>query len=106
MARAAEQERRGRGRISEIDRLPPWADEAKSWAFEQLKERKLTQVEILDGLNDRLRAASLADDVTAAPPVISKSAFNRTALAIAIHGRRLAETRDIAAVLAPKLDQA
>jgi hypothetical protein len=106
MARAADHERRGRGRISEIDRLPAWADDAKAWAFEQLKERKLTQIEILDGLNDRLRAASLAEDVTAEPPVISRSAFNRTALAIAIHGRRLAETRDIAAVLAPKLDQA
>lgn len=95
-----------RGRISAIDQLPDWADEAKAWAFEQLKERKLTQLEILDGFNDRLRAASLAQDASADPPVVSRSAFNRTAMGIAMHGRRLQETREIAAVLAPKLDQA
>lgn len=106
MAGAAAHERRGRGRISEIDRLPAWADEARMWAFEQLKDRKLTQLEILDGFNDRLRAASLAEDASAEPPLISRSAFNRTAIHIAIHGRRMAETREIAAVLAPKLDQA
>jgi hypothetical protein len=105
MARA-DHERRGRGRISEIDRLPAWADEARTWAFEQLKERKLTQGEILDGFNARLKAASMAEDASAEPPMISRSAFNRTAIHIAIHGRRLAETREIAAVLAPKLDQA
>lgn len=95
-----------RGRISAIDQLPDWADEARAWAFEQLKERKLTQLDILDGFNDRLRAASLAQDASAEPPVISRSAFNRTAMSIAMHGRRLQETREIAAVLAPKLDQA
>ncbi|UGA45996.1 DUF3486 family protein [Bradyrhizobium quebecense] len=104
MARAEHE--RGRGRISAIDKLPEWADEARAWAFEQLKERKLTQIEILDSFNDRLRAASLSQDATAEPPQISRSAFNRTAMAIAIHGRRLQETRAIAAVLAPKLDQA
>jgi uncharacterized protein DUF3486 len=95
-----------RGRISAIDQLPEWADEARAWAFEALKDRKLTQIEILDGFNDRLRAASLAQDASAEPPLISRSAFNRTAITIATHGRRLTETREIAAVLAPKLDQA
>jgi hypothetical protein len=95
-----------RGRISAIDQLPPWADEARSWAFEELKLRRLTQLEILDGFNARLKAASMAEDASAEPPVISRSAFNRTAIAISIHGRRLQETREIAAVLAPKLDQA
>ncbi|MGJ5203598.1 phage protein Gp27 family protein [Bradyrhizobium sp. HKCCYLR20261] len=95
-----------RGRLSEIDKLPDWADEAKVWAFEQLKERKLSQLEILDGFNARLKAASLAEDATAEPPEISRSAFNRTAMKIAILGRRLEETREIAAVIAPKLDEA
>ncbi|WP_316171076.1 DUF3486 family protein [Bradyrhizobium sp. SZCCHNRI1058] len=95
-----------RGRLSEIDKLPDWADEAKVWAFEQLKERKLSQLEILDGFNARLKAASLAEDATAEPPEISRSAFNRTAMKIAILGRRLEETRQIAAVIAPKLDEA
>lgn len=95
-----------RGRLSEIDRLPEWADEAKVWAFEQLKERKLSQLEILDEFNARLRAASLAHDVSAPVPEISRSAFNRTAMRISLLGRRLEETREIAAVIAPKLDEA
>ncbi len=98
--------RHGRGRISAIEQLPEWADEAKVWAFEQLRERKLTQLEILDQFNARLRAASLAQDASAEVPEISKSAFNRTAIRIAIMSRRLEETRAIAAVIAPKLDQA
>lgn len=95
-----------RGRLSEIDRLPDWADEAKLWAFEQLKERKLSQLEILDGFNARLKAASMAEDMAAEPPVISRSAFNRTAIRIATLSRRLEETREIAAVIAPKLEDA
>lgn len=94
-----------RGRLSEIDKLPEWADEAKVWAFEQLRRRKKSQLDILDEFNKRLRAAALGEGITD-PPVISRSAFNRTALRIATLGRRLEETREIAAVLAPKLDQA
>ena len=99
-------ERWTRGRISAIDELPDWADEAKVWAFEQLKERKKTQLDILDEFNARLRAASLANDAAAEPPQISKSAFNRTAIKVAILSRRLQETREIAAIIAPKLDEA
>jgi len=95
-----------RGRISAIDELPEWADEAKAWAFEQLKKRKKSQLDILHGFNARLKAASLANDASAEVPHISRSAFNRTSIRIAIHGRLLEETREIAAVLAPKLDQA
>ncbi|WP_420132185.1 DUF3486 family protein [Rhodopseudomonas sp.] len=94
-----------RGRLSELDKLPEWADEAKLWAFEQLKERKLTQLEILDGFNGRLKVAAFEQGITD-PPVISRSAFNRTAIRIAMLSRRLEETREIAAVIAPKLDQA
>mgnify|MGYP003633537196 CR=1 FL=1 len=94
----------GRGRLSSIDQLPDWADEARVWAFEQLREKKLTQVEILDGFNERLRAAAWQEGISD-PPQISSSAFNRTALRIARLGRRLAETREIAAVLAPRLDE-
>lgn len=95
-----------RGRLSEIDQLPDWADEAKVWAFEQLKLRQRTQMDILEEFNARLRAASLAHDASAEVPEISRSAFNRTAMRVALLGRRLEETREIAAMLAPKLDQA
>lgn len=96
---------RGRGRLSTLDTLPAWADEAKLAAFNALKERKLTQLEILDQLNTDLRVAALAEGITEAPQ-ISRSAFNRAALRLAVLGRRLEETREIARVLAPKLDQA
>ncbi|MFG1318014.1 phage protein Gp27 family protein [Xanthobacter autotrophicus] len=96
---------RGRGRLSEIDRLPEWADEAKMAALVALKERKLTQLEILDQFNAALRAAAWENGVTD-PPQISLSAFNRTAVRLAVHGRRMEETREIAAVLAPKIDEA
>lgn len=95
----------GRGRISGLDTLPEWAEEAKFTAFVALKERKLTQLEILDQLNTDLRVAALANGV-AEPPQISRSAFNRKSMRLAVLGRRLEETREIAAVLAPKLDKA
>ncbi|MGD9767840.1 MAG: phage protein Gp27 family protein [Pseudolabrys sp.] len=93
-----------RGRLSSLDTLPEWADEAKLWAFGELKERKLTQEQILEEFNDRLRVAALLVGVTE-PPEISRSAFNRAALRLALLGRRLEETREIAKILAPKLDQ-
>jgi Protein of unknown function (DUF3486) len=98
-------ERRGRGQLSAIEQLPAWADEARVWAFEELKSRKRPQLEILDEFNTRLRQAALLEGIVA-PPVISRSAFNRTAMRLALLGRRLQETREIAAVLAPKLEAA
>lgn len=98
--------RRGRGRLSAIDRLPEWAEPARLWAFEQLKERKLSQLEILEEFNARLRALALHNGVIGEPPQISRSAFNRAAVRLAVLGRRLQETREIAAVLAPKIEAA
>ncbi|MPZ57603.1 MAG: DUF3486 family protein [Rhizobiales bacterium] len=95
---------RGRGRLSAIETLPDWADEAKLWAFTELKERKRAQLDILEEFNTRLRQAALMQGITD-PPAISRSAFNRTAIRLAVLGRRLEETREIAAVLAPRLDQ-
>lgn len=96
----------GRGRISSIDRLPEWCDDATRWAFTALKERQLTQLEILDGLNERIRAAAWEQGLTDPEqiPQISRSAFNRRAMRLATLGRRLEETREIAAVLTPKLE--
>lgn len=95
----------GRGRLSDIDRLPAWADEAKIAALTALKERKLTQLEILEQFNAALRTAAWEQGITS-PPQISGSAFNRAALKLAVHGRRMEETREIAAVLAPKIEEA
>jgi hypothetical protein len=105
MVRARDGNGRGRGRLSALDQLPPWADEIKLWAFNELKERKRAQLEILDEFNERLKTAAWSNGVTDQQPV-SRSAFNRTAMRLAVLGRRLEETREIAAVLAPKLDKA
>lgn len=96
----------GRGRISSIDRLPEWCDEAVRWAFTALKDRDLTQLEILDGLNERIRAAAWEQGLTDPNliPQISKSAFNRRAMRLAAVGRRLEETREIAAILTPRFE--
>ncbi len=94
-----------RGRLSSLDTLPDWADEAKLWAFGELKARQRPQLEILDEFNAKLRSAAWEQGVTD-PPQISKSAFNRVSMRLAVLGRRLEETREIANVLAPKLDQA
>lgn len=94
-----------RGRLSSLDTLPAWADEAKMWAFGELKARQRAALEILDEFNARLRTAAWENGVTD-PPQISKSAFNRASMRLAVLGRRLEETREIARVLAPKFDQA
>ncbi|PZP13785.1 MAG: hypothetical protein DI607_08375 [Sphingomonas hengshuiensis] len=96
----------GRGRLSFWDTLPDWAEPARVWAFEQLKENKLTQLDILDGVNERLRAAAWQEGVTSDVPQASRSSLNRVAMKIAELGRRLRETREIAAILAPKLEAA
>jgi hypothetical protein len=95
----------GRGRISSIDKLPAWCDEAVRDAFTALKEAKLTQIEILDGLNGAIRAAAWEEGITDPDkiPQISKSAFNRRSMRLAAMGRRLEETREIAAILTPRL---
>ena len=94
----------GRGQLSAIERLPDWADEARTWALAALKERKLTQVEILDEFNARLRATAWEQGISD-PPQISPAAFNRTSMQIAVSARRLAETTAVAKALAPRLDE-
>ncbi len=94
----------GRGRISSIDRLPEWCDEAVRAAYTALKEAKLTQLEILDQLNGAIRSAAWAQGITDGIPQISRTAFNRRSLRLAKMGRRLEETREIAAILTPKFE--
>jgi hypothetical protein len=88
--------RRARGRLSSVDLLPEEADEDVLWAWEQLRRRRRTQSEILDQLNLRLQLKNITP--------ISKSAFNRAAIRLMRMAARLEETREIAGVLAQKLD--
>lgn len=91
-------ETRGRGRLSSIDLLPDEARPHVMAAMAELKERRRTQDDIREELNTHLLAMGLAP--------VSRSAFNRTALWLAGYGERLTQAREVAAVLAEKLDEA
>jgi hypothetical protein len=96
--------RLGRGPLSTIDRLPDWAGPAVIDANEALKGNKLTQIEIHEAFNAQLRALAFAEGIVSDVPQISRSAFNRRSMRLATIGRRLAETREITAVLASRLE--
>lgn len=79
--------RKGRGRLSTIEMLPDDADEAIAWANQELREGKLPQTVILVGFNDRLVAKGIKP--------ISKGAFSRYSIRMAIEGRKLEASRAI-----------
>lgn len=87
-----------RRRLSSIDLLPDEARPDIAWAYEELKERKMPQLAILDELNKRLADRGLKG--------VSKSAFNRRALWLIGQGDAILKAREIAAVLGEKLDKA
>lgn len=93
----AKKHKEGRGRLSKIDLLP---DEARPFvvtAIEALKVRERTQEAIREEMN--LGLLSLGLDP------ISKSSFNRHALQVAAFGRQLQQAREVAAIMAEKLDE-
>lgn len=79
--------REGRGRLSSIDLLPEEAEPDIVWALEQLRERTMPQVAILDEFNGRLADRGFGK--------VSKSAFSRWSVRKAIQFRRLDEVRAI-----------
>lgn len=86
-----------RGRLSSIDLLPEEAAPDIAWAFEEIKARRMPQLQILAELNKRLADRGLGK--------LSKSAFNRKVLWLVGHGEAILRAREIAAVLAEKLDE-
>jgi hypothetical protein len=89
-------QRKGRGRLSSIDLLPPEADHILAWAFQELKERDRTQLEIWFDFNAKLAELDLGP--------ISKSAFNRHSIRLASMARRHEEVRAITAALTERLE--
>lgn len=89
---------RGRGRLSTIDTLPEAAEPVVATALQELRQRKKPQLQILAELN-----GSLAD---LGVKSISKSAFNRKALWLAAYGQQLENAREIASIMAERLDAA
>jgi uncharacterized protein DUF3486 len=86
-----------RGRLSTIDLLPEEATVDIAWAFEEIKARRQPQLAILAELNRRLADRGLKG--------LSKSAFNRKVLWLIGHGDAILKAREIAAVMAEKLDE-
>lgn len=96
-------ERVTRGRLSSLDLIPEAGQDDIVWAMAQLNLRSRTQEDIRFELNDRLEAKGIEG--------ISKSAFNRKAVAVAKANWRLAEARamfqGVAEYLTPdKIDDA
>lgn len=87
---------RGRGRLSSIDLLPIEAEEDVVWAWGELRRRKLTQQEIHEQLNLRLKLKGLDG--------ISASAFSRKAVRTARIAHRLGEVREIADALSSRFE--
>lgn len=76
---------RGRGRLSTMDMLPDTAEEALIWAHNELRARRMPQVEILRRMN-----AMLADQGI---PPISVGTFSRYSVRLAIHAHKLDAAR-------------
>jgi hypothetical protein len=87
-----------RRRLNSIDLLPEDAQPDISWAYEELKARNMPQLQILAELNKRLADRGLKG--------ISKSAFNRRALWLMAQGDAIIRAREIASVMAEKLNDA
>lgn len=94
----------GRGRLSFWDTLPEWGDGARLWAFQQLAERTLSQIDILDGVNERLRAAAWQEGITADVPQASRSSLNRLSMRRASAVRKMAEAKAMYEGLASQFD--
>ncbi|MEM7667522.1 MAG: DUF3486 family protein [Pseudomonadota bacterium] len=92
----AARKRTGRGQLSSIEMLPSEADEAVRWAAGKLREREMTQLEILEQFNAQLADLGIGSN--------SKYAFNRHSMKMAEIARRMENTREITAVLTDKLE--
>ena len=99
---AKRKKKRGRGRLSSIDLLPPECTPIIVWASEQLRDRDRTQLEIYDEFRaklETLRAEHRRDF-----DIPSPSAFGRFSIRLAEVARRLETTREISGALATRFD--
>lgn len=83
-----------RGRLSSIDLLPDEAWPHVRAALDALAERRRTQEDIRNELNNHL--------LTLGCDPVSRSAFHRKALQLAVVGEKIRAAREIAAVFAEK----
>lgn len=94
--------RKGRGRLSGIDLLPPEASEIIVWANQQLMERKRTQLDIYAEFKTKL--IGLQGGLGRGFDIPAFSSFSRFSLQKAEDQRDLAMQREIASALAAHFD--
>lgn len=96
--------RKGRGRLSAIDRLPPECRPAIDKAVDALRDREKTQTEIYEAFHIDLEAILKEHRGELEFTIPSISAFNRMSLNMASVSMRMDMTREITGVLAEKFD--
>lgn len=96
--------KKGRGRLSAIEQLPPACDPVIAWAAGELRGRDRTQKEIYEEFFLKLEALQQEHRGELDFAIPSFSAFNRYAIKLATLTRRLEDTRAIAASIAEKFD--
>lgn len=80
-------DKRTRGKPSKIDQLP---EDIKSELIELLRDKSVTQTEVLERVNGLIRDAGLPDDEQ-----LSRSGLNRYATRMATVGSRIQEAREV-----------
>jgi len=96
--------RRGRGRLSSIEQLPPECDHIIADAARDLRSRDKTQTEIYQEFYSKLEGLQKEYRGELDFPIPSFSSFNRYAVKQAYLTRRLEDTRAIAASIAESFD--
>lgn len=94
--------RRGRGRLSSIEMLPPEADDVVVWAANEMAERSRTLTDIYAEFRTRLIALQGEQGLDFNIPAFAS--FHRFSVKQAMLSRRLEETRQISSALAERLD--
>lgn len=94
--------RKGRGRLSTINKLPDDANHIVAWAAQELRKENREQKDILVEFNERLAALSKETDQPIDP--ISSSAFNRYSVRLAEVIRRHDEGKEIANLITDRLE--
>lgn len=90
--------KKGRGRLSAIDRLPDEASEAIAWANAELRARKLDQVDIHKQFNDMLAEHGIEP--------VTWSSFSRHSIRLADAVRKFEASRQISQALLAQYDGA
>ncbi len=96
--------RKGRGRLSSIEQLPPECDQIIVWAANELRSRDRTQKDVYQEFFAKLEELQLEFHGELSFEIPSLSSFNRYSLKLAHMTRRLDDTRNIVSSLAKDFD--